>query len=163
MQPTVTRKSLRPRARLVILLVSVGVLTSGCFAFDPFPGGASISRQGDYLLVAMCRAINADKAEFQFRDLDESKNWTTFWRFENGGALAVGSVLSLDPNVTPPFAQETRTDVDLKPGIEIVVSIVDNSGERVSPGFTIPASGITEGRWLQSDGSETKNACPAEG
>ncbi|HEV7742138.1 MAG TPA: hypothetical protein VGO65_06940 [Pseudolysinimonas sp.] len=146
--------------QMVVLLVGVTALVSGCVLIERFPGGGSLAEEDGNLVFAICQAIDADEVSFALRDLAKENRWVNFWEFENGGHFAEGTVLSTDPAITPPYPGERRSDVHPQPGTEIVVDVRSNDGTRVSPGFVVPAGGFIDGKWLQSDGTWSTDACP---
>jgi len=148
---------------LVVGIGVPGLLLTSCIyipVYDPYPGGVAIQAQGEELVVAVCQDIEVSSAALDRRNVAKGEDWAPFWTFSATMHLKVGDVLSTDEAVTPPIAGESRTWTPAVPGEDIAVLILGEP-TNLQDGFRVPSTGLRDDVWLQGDGTETSDPCPA--
>jgi len=144
----------------VALVASALLLTSCSFpAWEQRQGGAAIQRNGNDLVIALCKSIVADTALMGERNVEEDIDWSEFWSFRDGGELNEGALLSTDPALSPPFPDEVRRQPRLHPGDGIEVLLSEDGGSAIHAIFKIRPEGLSESEWLQADGSVSSSPC----
>lgn len=148
---------------LVVGIGVPGLLLTSCIyipVHDPYPGGVAIQAQGEELVVAVCHDIDLSSGLFERNNIDKGEKWAPFWTFSATMHLKVGDVLSTDEAVTPPIAGESRTWTPAVPGDGIEVLIIGEP-TNLHDVFRVPSTGLPDDAWLQGDGTETSDPCPA--
>ena len=147
----------RPLGLVLGAILVLGL--SGCvFADKQVPGAAAIRRDGDSMLITICKPINAVRMTMSHRDTEYFGEWVDF--LDSTGSA------NLDPNTpittakTPVGMSSTlSTNPPLNPGGTIFISIESGSSANFSSWFTIPSTGLADDRWLQPNGQETVAPC----
>jgi len=148
----------------IVALVASGLLLTSCVylpvVYDPYPGGVAIQVHDEELVIAICHDIEGSSGLLERRNVAKDEEWEPFWTFSASIHLKVGEVLSTDEAITPPIEGESRDWRPAAPGDDIGV-LIRGEPTNLDDVFRVPSTGLPDDAWLQSDGTETRDPCPA--
>jgi hypothetical protein len=140
---------------LALILV---LALSGC-DYGTFGGPAALQVSGSNVGIVVCRTLTMTSVKV---DLTNEGQSTRVWEGTGEARVQWGQILSLG---VPPDGIETTSlrAIDVSPGDELTVVLLASERPGVNgdvyASFSIPADGVPEGRWLQSNGDITRDQC----
>jgi hypothetical protein len=136
-------------------IVLVGL--TGCDS-DVFSGPIAVSRDGEHLLIAICRDISVDGFYMSQRNNSDGMPWERFWTAQGSAAFEAGEVISTGGS-PPGIQSDELSDPNMNAGTEYAITFVATEpGTNASADLSVRHD-LDEDRWLHPDGSVTPEAC----
>lgn len=152
-----------PRRKLAIAsLISALILAglAGCVPiFAPMgPGLVALSRHGDDLVVAVCRAGEIREIKGSYRLLTSEAEWKEFFAIEGAHKSTRGEIVLPSLSDELEVVHSTTLNIDQEMDISILV-LGQFESQNYLGSFRLDGNALHEGEWLHSDGTSTPETC----
>lgn len=156
-------KRQRASSRVLTALLVMGSVLFGAAACVPIsapmgPGLVSLSRQGEDLVIAVCRAGEIREVNGSYRLRSGDSEWEEFLVLEGTHRSSRGEL------VFPPASENLKVvwfqpfDIDQEMDVSILV-VGEVERQNYLGSFRLADSQLQEGAWLHSDGTSTREVC----
>lgn len=155
-----TRRSLRYAVFASCCIALMPLLTS-CFFGDPdyAINPATISREGDSLLIAVCTDVRFTDVRIEARGFPA--NWKEVFVATGDAELKAGDIFSPEDSI-PGLITSIAGSPDFNVVNQLIVVLSDSHTKSPvsSTSFSTPEGGVPVGKWLHWGGEITEKPCP---